>query len=97
MVDSTANKSKTSLSEVRAQIDALDAQIQALISDRARLATDVRESKGSLAHAVDYYRPEREAEVLRAVLERNEGPISDAEMLRLFREIMLYAWPSRSH
>ena len=76
------------LAEVRTQIDALDAQIQALISDRARLAVAVRESKGSLSHAVDYYRPEREAEVLRAVRERNEGPISDAEMLRLFREIM---------
>jgi chorismate mutase/prephenate dehydratase len=59
-----------------------------LISDRAGLAAAVRESKGNLANAVDYYRPEREAEVLRAVRERNEGPISDAEMLRLFREIM---------
>ncbi len=76
------------LGEVRAQIDALDARIQGLISDRARLALTVRESKGSPGHAVDYYRPEREAEVLRAVQERNKGPISDAEMLRLFREIM---------
>jgi len=77
-----------SLDEVRQQIDTLDAQIQALISDRARLARAVRESKGKLENAVDYYRPEREAQVLRAVRERNEGPISDAEMLRLFREIM---------
>jgi len=86
--DATDSRSDNSLGEVRAQIDALDAQIQTLISNRARLATAVRESKGRLAHAVDYYRPEREAEVLRAVCERNEGPISDAEMLRLFREIM---------
>jgi len=76
------------LSDVRLKIDALDAQIQTLISDRARLAWAVRESKGQLDNAVDYYRPEREAQVLRAVRERNEGPISDAEMLRLFREIM---------
>lgn len=78
----------TSLGQVRQKIDALDAQIQALISDRARLACAVRESKGELDNAVDYYRPEREAQVLKAVRERNEGPISDAEMLRLFREIM---------
>lgn len=78
----------TALREVRARIDKLDEQIQQLISERARLASTVRESKGELEHAVDYYRPEREAEVLRAVLARNEGPISDAEMLRLFREIM---------
>jgi chorismate mutase/prephenate dehydratase len=88
MTDSTDNTTQDSLIEVRAQIDALDAQIQALISARAGLAAAVRESKGSLTHAVDYYRPEREAEVLRAVRERNEGPISDTEMLRLFREIM---------
>jgi len=81
-------KPATELAQVRAQIDALDAQIQTLIIERARLAGAVRESKGSLGHAVDYYRPEREAAVLRAVKERNEGPISDAEMLRLFREIM---------
>jgi len=79
---------ETSLGEVRQKIDALDAQIQSLISDRARLAWAVRETKGKLDSAVDYYRPEREAQVLRAVRERNEGPISDAEMLRLFREIM---------
>lgn len=91
MVDSKNSKdtrAKQSLLEVRSRIDALDTEIQVLISDRARLAMAVRESKGSLAHAVDYYRPEREAEVLRGVRERNDGPISDAEMLRLFREIM---------
>ena len=76
------------LGEVRQEIDELDAQIQALISARARLAQAVRESKGQLENAVDYYRPEREAQVLKAVMERNKGPISDAEMLRLFREIM---------
>ncbi len=88
MTDSKDKQAQDSLADVRAQIDALDAQIQALISDRAGLAATVRKSKGSLTHAVDYYRPEREAEVLRAVRERNDGPISDTEMLRLFREIM---------
>ena len=82
------SKSDNSLNEVRSKIDELDAQIQSMISDRARLASAVRESKGDLAEAVDYYRPEREAEFLKAVRERNDGPISDAEMLRLFREIM---------
>jgi len=81
-------KIETGLSEVRQKIDAVDAQIQTLISERAGLARVVRESKGQLDNAVDYYRPERESQVLRAVRERNKGPISDAEMLRLFREIM---------
>lgn len=76
------------LDSVRAQIDGLDSEIQRLISERARLAFRVASAKGDPARAVDYYRPEREAQVLRGVLERNEGPLSDTEMLRLFREIM---------
>lgn len=76
------------LASMRERIDAVDRQIQALISERARYAQLVGISKGEVASAVDYYRPEREAEVLRGVLERNDGPLSNEEMLRLFREIM---------
>ncbi|MDX1380283.1 MAG: prephenate dehydratase [Xanthomonadales bacterium] len=76
------------LAGVRDEIDRLDRQIQELISERARLAFRVRANKSGSSNAVDFYRPEREAQVLRGVLERNEGPLSDAEMLRLFREIM---------
>jgi chorismate mutase/prephenate dehydratase len=76
------------LSNIRERIDAVDCKIQELINERARYAQQVGISKGELSSAVDYYRPEREAEVLRAVLERNEGPLRDEEMLRLFREIM---------
>jgi chorismate mutase/prephenate dehydratase len=79
---------KAGLTEIRDEIDRLDEQIQELINSRARLAFRVRESKGGELHAVDFYRPEREAQVLRGVLERNQGPLSDTEMVRLFREIM---------
>ncbi len=83
-----SEKQKNELHAVRGEIDELDRQIQSLISERARLAFRVRESKGGSKEAVDYFRPEREAQVLRSVIERNEGPLSDSEMLRLFREIM---------
>jgi chorismate mutase / prephenate dehydratase len=76
------------LDTMRARIDEVDRQIQALISERARYAQQVGVAKGKLATAVDYYRPEREAEVLREVVARNDGPLRDEEMLRLFREIM---------
>jgi len=82
------NTNKTKLDGVRKRIDGLDEAIQKLIGERAELASVVGQAKGRLLHAVDYYRPEREAQVLRGVLERNDGPLSDAEMLRLFREIM---------
>jgi chorismate mutase/prephenate dehydratase len=76
------------LAEVRERIDGLDAQIQALIAERANWARQVGQAKGPLKATIDYYRPEREAQVLRKVLDRNEGPLSDEVLLRLFREIM---------
>ena len=76
------------LGEIRERINAIDEQIQDLISERARFAQQVGLAKGKLGSAVDYYRPEREAEVLRSVAKRNDGPLRDEEMLRLFREIM---------
>lgn len=79
---------KPDLADVRRQINAIDEQLQSLINERATIAQQVGIAKGELASAVDYYRPEREAEVLRNVLQRNKGPMRDDEMLRLFREIM---------
>ncbi|OZB58918.1 MAG: chorismate mutase [Lysobacterales bacterium 14-68-21] len=80
--------SKNPLSEVRERIDSIDRQIQELIAERAERAREVAKVKGEGLSAIDYYRPEREAHVLRMVVDRNKGPLSDAEMVRLFREIM---------
>lgn len=75
------------LKAIRERIDALDEQIQALISARARCAQEVAALKSG-GDAVVFYRPEREAEVLRKVIARNQGPLGAEEMARLFREIM---------
>ena len=79
---------KLDLAQVRTQIDGIDLQIQQLIAERARWAHQVGKAKGKLAAAVDYYRPEREALVLRRVVDRNDGPLSDEVLVRLFREVM---------
>jgi chorismate mutase/prephenate dehydratase len=76
------------LEEVRGKIDSIDEKIHALINDRARLAQLVGISKTRDGRTVDFYRPEREAQVLRMARERNTGPLRDDEVLRLFREIM---------
>jgi len=88
MADGNNNGDTPDIAEIRERINAVDEQIQGLINERARFAQRVGVAKGNLASAVDYYRPEREAEILRNVVERNEGPLRDEEMLRLFREIM---------
>jgi chorismate mutase/prephenate dehydratase len=76
------------LEQLRQRIDSLDEQIQRLVSERARCAQQVAEAKREAGSDVVFYRPEREAEVLRLVRQRNQGPLSDDEMVRLFREIM---------
>lgn len=76
------------LDRLRDRIDALDEQVQALLNERASLAQQVAESKRKLEPDAVFYRPEREAEVLKKVRQRNSGPLPDDDMVRLFREIM---------
>ena len=74
------------LKPLREQIDAIDAQILDLLSRRARLAQDVGHVKAETNAPV--FRPEREAQVLRGVAERNPGPLKNPEIQTIFREIM---------
>jgi chorismate mutase/prephenate dehydratase len=76
------------LGAVRSRIDAVDEQLQSLLNERAKLAQLVGISKNAEGRTVDFYRPEREAQVLRMALERNTGPLRNEEVVRLFREIM---------
>lgn len=75
------------LKAMRVRIDHLDEQIQLLITERARIAQHVAQAKQN-SNDTNFYRAEREAEVLRNVKARNKGPLSDEEITRLFREIM---------
>ena len=76
------------LAAVRERIDGVDQQIQRLLNERALLAQRVGLTKSRDGTSGEFYRPEREAQVLRAVRERNRGPLRDEEVVRLFREIM---------
>lgn len=78
------------LLKLRQQIDDLDLQLQALMNQRASLAQQVAQAKAAAGQdlGADCYRPCREADVLRSVKERNQGPLPDEAVARLFREIM---------
>lgn len=83
------------LEQVRADIDAIDREIQALISRRAECAQRVAEIKLAEQVAspgegkdVVFYRPEREAQVLRSIIDRDEGPLEGSSVAHIFREIM---------
>ena len=76
---------------LRTKIDAIDDEIGRLISARATCAQEVADvKKAGLPPDTQilFYRPEREAQVLRKAMESNKGPLSNEEMARLFREIM---------
>jgi len=71
------------LQRLRNSIDALDGRILESLNERAKLARAVGALKVGQA-----YRPEREAQVLRRIKERNPGPLADETVALLFREIM---------
>ena len=79
------------LKQIRERIDAIDVKLQELLNARARCALDVAEVKQEEQgdeEPVVYYRPEREAQILNRVKERNTGPLPDDVVARLFREII---------
>ncbi|MCK0538711.1 prephenate dehydratase [Alcanivorax quisquiliarum] len=76
------------LEQLREQIDGLDEQLQGLLNKRAELAQKVADVKIATDGDAVFYRPEREAQVLRQVKARNTGPLDAETIARLFREIM---------
>ena len=74
------------LQPLRAQIDALDAQLVELLNARARLAQQVGRAKHDAGAPV--FRPEREAEVPRKVAASTAGPLGEAALGNVFREVM---------
>lgn len=87
---STADVPGESLESVRARIDEIDRELQRLLNARAACALTVAKIK----HAEPgdqppvFYRPEREAQILARIKKENQGPLSDEDLARLFREII---------
>ena len=76
------------LAEISKRIDEIDIAIQKLVSERASCAAQVAKVKQQQGETGHFYRPEREAQVLRAVMKRNTGPLTDESIASIFREIM---------
>jgi len=83
-----SNEEQEQLKAIRDQIDSIDRQIQTLINERAACAQKVAAIKIASGESDNFYRPEREAQILRSIEDRNAGPLDKKEMARLFREIM---------
>lgn len=71
---------KDPLEKLRAHIDEIDDGLLDLLVRRARCAEDVARAKREAAPDAPRYRPEREAGLLRRIVERNRvlrSPLSD--------------------
>jgi len=79
-----------SIEALRQEIDRLDTEVHDLIMRRADLVRRIGEAKqaGDPAAGAGYFRPAREAAVLRRLMARHHGPLSKVAMLRLWRELM---------
>lgn len=75
------------LERLRERIDGIDADLLRLLNERASCAEAVAAVKRSRGDT-SYYRPEREAGILRQVRENNPGPLPGDAVVRIFREIM---------
>ncbi len=76
------------LSELRDQIDSIDEQILTLFNRRAEIAKCVAQTKIAAGEQQCFYRPDREATVLRRIKGLNTGPLSDDCVVFFFRELM---------
>lgn len=74
------------LSQLREAIDAVDRELLETLNRRAALANEVGELKRKEGSTV--YRPEREAQVIHNLQQRNPGPLKAAQVATVWREIM---------
>lgn len=70
--------------QLRDQIDAIDNEILKLVNARAELALEIgRRKKSGII-----YRPEREAQILARLQQKNPGPLTNERIAQFFTEVM---------
>ncbi|CAM3626727.1 prephenate dehydratase [Polynucleobacter brandtiae] len=85
-MNSKVSSEEQRLAPIRDKIDALDAQILELLTQRAQAAQEVGHIKGGFASPV--FRPERERQVIAKLQETNQGPLLPDGIAAIWREVM---------
>ncbi len=79
------------LLQLRQRIDALDTEVLQRLNERARCAEEVAIAKRASSkdtESVCFYRPEREAQILRRMVANNSGPLKDEHITKIYRDII---------
>ena len=74
------------LAELRERIDQIDRDIVRLLNERALAALEVGVAKQNSGNAIRDRN--REASVIKSILEENSGPLPNRDLERIFTEIM---------
>jgi chorismate mutase len=82
----TLESAQEKLAECRRNIDRIDAQVLALLNERARVVEIIGAVKRE--HAMPVYEPKREDEVYRNVLDHNHGPLPADAVRRIFERVI---------
>ncbi len=72
--------------ELRGRVDEVDLALIHTLNERARIVQELVALKGEAG--VPLFDPKREEEILRRVVERNDGPIYDSSMRDIFEMIL---------
>lgn len=74
------------LNSKRVEIDRIDQKLVELLGKRAQVAMDIGREKKALGKSL--HDSDREEDVLRRIEECNEGPLSNAALLSIYRIII---------
>ncbi len=84
----TMTTETTPLDSLRHRVDRIDDQIHDLLMERVGLAGEIAQAKGTAEKdGVFFFRPGREAQILRRLMDRHTGPFPAPALMRIWREI----------
>ncbi len=72
--------------KLRSRVDEVDRELIRILNERARIVQEIMAIKAETGKPV--FDPKREEEILRRVVEENEGPIYDSSMREIFELIL---------
>ena len=75
------------INKIRKLIDKIDLDILRLLTTRGMLAQEIVEAKSNSSNK-KIFRPEREAQILRKIINSNKGPLKDDHLYTIYREII---------
>lgn len=84
-----ADETTAGLDKLREEIDRIDGDLHALLRERAAIVKRIGLAKRTAGgDTTAFIRPGREAQVMRALVDRHEGALPKAVVIRIWREIM---------